>query len=97
MDQNALLSVKFETIFFAKYDQVECRQIQLTLLFFATFLYITLYSLELNKEYAKVRADIKEEIDKLRRFETAAQILVGNQQTKNVQEIHDEENNSVQA
>ena len=39
-------------------------------------------SLELNQEYSKLRGGIKEELDKLRRFESAAQILVGNQQKK---------------
>jgi len=57
-------------------------------------------SLELNQEYSKLRGDIKEELDKLRRFESAAQILVGNQQIRQnnvVQEANDAKDNSIQA
>jgi len=61
-------------------------------------------SLELNQEYSKLRGDIKNELEKLRRFETAAQILVGNQKQETtrstnhvVQETHDAKDNSIQA
>ena len=62
-------------------------------------------SLELNQEYSKLRGDIKNELEKLRRFETASQILVGNQKqetNKNsnnhvVQETHDAKDNPIQA
>ena len=57
-------------------------------------------SLELNQEYSKLRGGIKEELDKLRRFESAAQILVGNQQIRQnnvVQEANDAKDNSIQA
>ena len=64
------------------------------------------FSLELNQEYSKLREEIRDELEKLRRFETAAQILSGNQQEEEqqnhvtVQEAtanHDQKNDSIQA
>ena len=63
------------------------------------------FSLELNQEYSKLREEIRDELEKLRRFETAAQILSGNQQEEEqnhvtVQETtanHDQKNDSIQA